>query len=222
VDPFLILRHDIDVKDTGIRQILSIEENLGISASWYFRWEPADKAIIQEIKNAGGEVGLHYETLATLCRKRNIRSREEVSDKIVLEANHILKGEIAAFRKAYAVDCLTVASHGHPLNREIQMSNNEIVSPGFYSDAEILAEAYDQDLLARIDCYISDDTILRNHGWAYRISVMEAIEKGHRTIYFLSHPHHWVYGWKRRMRFIAQWVKRGVHVEKRTFKSRFQ
>ena len=116
----------------------------------------------------------------------------------------------------------TIASHGHPVNRKIKMANNEIIDPEFYEWADIDIEAYDQNLLNKTDCYISDATLLLNYGWAYGTSLYEVIKKGCPIIYFLAHPSNWVYNFKNRLKLAASICLNGVRIEQRTFKPRFK
>ena len=219
---YIILRHDVDIKDIGVREILDIEKKLGISSSWYFRWSTVNKNTIREIVDAGGEVGLHYETLANICIKYRLSKRTQVTPSIINEARDELKREIDKFRKEFDVPCLTIASHGHPLNTTIRMSNNEIINSEFCHKAGIKAEAYESKILNSIDCYISDTTPIINYGWAYNQSLDEAIIAGKSNICFLSHPNHWIFQPKEKIRLLLKLLIRGVTKQNKIFQPIFE
>lgn len=220
--PFIILRHDVDQKDAGVNRILQIEKKLGLRSSWYFRWQTANKKIIKDITNAGSEASLHFETLATVCKKYNINQRADINHKIIKEAQELLKKEIEEFRSTFHTQCKTIASHGHRINRQIEMANNEIIDEKLYEDTGVFIEAYDKRLMDIIDCYISDDSLLNNYGWAYGMNIKEAIESGFRKIYFLSHPHHWDFSLERRVRLSIKFIKYGVQKNNKKFRVTYQ
>lgn len=213
----ILLRHDVDKRDVGVRQMLDIERELGISSSWYFRWGTANRTLMNTLIESGSEVGLHYETLTALCEKRGINDRERVTAAVMEEARRLLIEEVARFRKTYDVPCRTIAAHGHPLRKKIGVSNSEITTPGLYSKAGVEVEAYDSRLLSLVDCYVSDHSLLVNRGWAYRISLVDAIAQGHSRICFLSHPSHWWFPLRRRVQLLAQLCKHGATEDDRTF-----
>ncbi|MDL1960307.1 MAG: hypothetical protein LWX01_01140 [Deltaproteobacteria bacterium] len=221
-EPYVILRHDVDVRDLGVKQMLDVEKKLGIASSWYFRWSTAKIDTIRDIKNAGGEVGLHYETLADVCLRYGIQNREQITPDLIEETRKELIEEIIQFRQKYQVSCRTIASHGHPINRKIRMANNEIIDQKLCESAGINLEAYDQALLKKIDRYISDTTPVLNFGWAYGMSLVEAINSGYQLIYFLSHPNHWFFRAREKALLMMKWIKRGVRIEDKKFRATFR
>lgn len=221
-DNFMILRHDIDEPNIGVLEMLEAEKKLGISSSWYFRWKTANPKTIEKIKVSGGEVGLHFETLGAICEKKNISKPEQLNQKIITEAREILEKEIIDFRKIFKVPCLTIASHGHPYNHKIKMTNHEILTDNFCNELGIIAEAYQSTILDKIDCYISDGKPHQNYGWKYRISLEQAVEKKIKIIYFLSHPNLWKFTPKERIIFFSKVLFRGVKETNREFKRDFK
>lgn len=93
--PVLILRHDVDQAPRSVPPMLAIERELGIRSSWYFRWRTADPDVIDEVRSAGGRVGLHYETLTRLALHDPSWSRPD--DDQLSRAREILHDEIRAF-----------------------------------------------------------------------------------------------------------------------------
>jgi peptidoglycan/xylan/chitin deacetylase (PgdA/CDA1 family) len=79
----LILRHDVDYDAKGALEMFKIEKELGLKSTFYFRWLTADYTIMKAINNAGFEVSLHYETLATYAKNNNITKTDEVTPDIL-------------------------------------------------------------------------------------------------------------------------------------------
>jgi hypothetical protein len=100
----LILRHDLDKKPFNSLLIAKIENELGISSTYYFRIvkESYDEAIIEKIKLLGHEIGFHYEdlTLAKGIKEKAIELFESNLDKL---------------RKYYPIK--TICMHGSPLSK---------------------------------------------------------------------------------------------------------
>ena len=185
----IILRHDIDEKSRCTRSFFEIEKELGVKSTFYFRWSTVDLKLIEEIRNYGSEVGLHYETVAMLAQRKGITSREQVTEDFIKECAYHLRDEIEQFRKEFG-EIYSVSSHGHPINRKIGVSNNiifEYFNPGWFG---IKFEAYDKLLINSLDIYISDGDIFYGF-WRYGMNPMEAADIGKNKILFLSHPHHW-------------------------------
>lgn len=220
--PYIILRHDVDLPKVGVTEILNIERQLGITSSWYFRWSTAQKQLIYEILASGSEVGLHYETLANICLENDIKTKDQVTADILLKARNRLKEEIREFRQKFSVDCLTIAAHGHPLNSKLKISNNKIVDFQLAQEMSIACESYDNKILQRLDCYISDTTPILNYGWAYNQSLEDAILAGYKNICFLSHPNHWFFKLKQKILLISKLLIRGVKQKERIFKPSFE
>ncbi len=109
VDGFIILRHDVDRKPKNALKMAELEYNLGISATYYFRYSSGvfDKDIIRSISVMGHEIGYHYETL---CKTNGDQ----------FEAINVFKKELEEFRKICYVN--TISMHGRPLSRYVSSS----------------------------------------------------------------------------------------------------
>ncbi len=214
----LVLRHDVDVRGVGVRPMLAIEARLGLASTWYFRWATLDDSLVREIRAAGGEVGLHYETLARVLVRGNIHDQAGVTPEVLAAARGELRGEVDAFRRRLGLDELTIASHGHPRNQEARVSNNVLATADFCREAGVLAEAYAAGFLQDIDCYVADTDLLINDGWAYGITLVGALAAGHRRICFLSHPNHWWHSGSGRIIALLKLVLRGVRRRQRSFR----
>jgi hypothetical protein len=220
--PYVIVRHDVDIKDIGVKEMMSIDRDLGITSTWYFRWSTINKDMIHEIEDFCGEVGLHYETLAQIGIKKGIKNKNQITMDVISKALEQLESQIYRFRKENDISGLTIASHGDPWNRSVEMANNEIITKEFCKKVGIEIEAYDDDLLSMVDCYISDASIIYNYGWSYRTSLKEAILKGNKVIYFLSHPNHWHFTPISMVRMLARLlINKGIFQEDKVFRSKY-
>lgn len=187
----LILRHDIDVADDATQKMIDIEKNNNVKATYYFRWETFDKALIKEVESAGFEVGLHYETIATYCIKNK---KYKIDNTDLAKCRELLKEEIKQFKEKSGIDIKTIASHGNPVNKKINIPNCVLLKGQKYKDFGIVSETYDDDILNNyVKSYICDGEIVNNFGYSYDTNPIDSIMKGDKVIEFLSHPNHWNY-----------------------------
>jgi len=100
----VILRHDVDRKVANSLTMAAIEQNMGIRASYYFRYKRGvfDKDIIKKISNLGHEVGYHYEVL----------SKTDGNLEIGIK---LFKKELGKFQEIVKTE--TVCMHGSPLSK---------------------------------------------------------------------------------------------------------
>jgi len=63
---FCLIRHDVDRKPKNALEMAQLENEVGISATYYFRAKPKvfNLDIIKEIEGLGHEIGYHYESLS--------------------------------------------------------------------------------------------------------------------------------------------------------------
>lgn len=197
----LILRHDIDSITPNTKQMFEIEKNNNVKSTYYFRWNTIDLDLIKQLDKNGFEVGLHYETLALYCEKNNIT---KVDDNVLEKCRQLLKDEIKEFEHKTNVKVQTIASHGHPKNLEIGLSNNVLLEEEKYSDYHIISESYDKSVYKNVNTHIMDTNILYNYGFAYKQNPIESILKGDNIIIFLAHPDHWKYDFKTRIKMVIK------------------
>lgn len=121
----VIIRHDVDRNPENALKIASMEDSLGICASYYFRYPYTfDPAIIRLISGEGHEIGYHYEVLA--------KTRGNVD-----EALSLFKSELCEFRKI--CDVVTCCAHGSPLSR---FDNRELFCGSTFSGFGIIGDAH--------------------------------------------------------------------------------
>ena len=123
---FVILRHDIERNPANAIKMARIENNLGISSTFYFRTLPRvfRKDVIEQIKDLGHEVGYHYEVLS----KANGDYEKAIE---------LFEKELSEFRKICDVE--TICMHGSPLSR---YDNRDLWKRYDFRDFGIVGEAY--------------------------------------------------------------------------------
>ena len=104
VEPFVILRHDVDRRPEMALEMAGMEKDMGIRATYYFRMMPGVfmPEIIKMIRDMGHEIGFHYEVLD--------KAKGDKEKAIVL-----FEKELKMFREV--ADVKTVCMHGNPLAR---------------------------------------------------------------------------------------------------------
>lgn len=89
----IILRHDVDYTMNGVLDFASIEHDLGISATYLFRihadeynlFSPINYSALEQLKQMGHEIGLHFETM-NIGRSINMDPTVLLTkEKIILE-----------------------------------------------------------------------------------------------------------------------------------------
>ena len=189
-DRILVLRHDVDNFPKAAFKMARIEARNGCKATYYFRKSTAGR-YTSKIKRLGFEVGFHYETVAEYCIENKINEilpeNEEQIRNICLKR---LANDVSEFKSRFG-ECLTIASHGHSINRDLSYPNNRLFEyETSYDIVPVLIEAYNKELIESFDEYVSDGDFFVG-GFRYRSSVRQAIDKGCHKICFLSHPGHW-------------------------------
>lgn len=184
-----ILRHDVDDLIPTTRKMFEIEKSQGVHSTYYFRWSTIDAKLIKDMLEAGFEVGLHYETVATYIREHNILKKEDLE---ISELQNILKEEIQKFKSEYNPNMVSCCSHGAQENRDLNVSSNILLENADYSEFGLQFEAYDKDMYEKCDIYhIMDCNVRNNFGFSYNSNPMDGILKEKQNIVFLAHPVHW-------------------------------
>jgi hypothetical protein len=186
------LRHDIDVQDVaGNQAFLAAETAVGATATYYLRLAtaPAHAAFAGRLRDAGFEVGYHYEEAATVAKRIRARDRAAVeAQRPAIEA--AFQHDVERFRARYAPDLRSVASHGDWMNRRLGFRNNEFVTPELLAACGLEFEAYDASIVGRADAYVSD-VVAPPAIWAGGLGPAEAIAAGATRIVMLTHERQW-------------------------------
>ena len=189
VGKHFILRHDVDHKTPATKKMFMVEQDFGVHSTYYFRKTTINKALMDEMIDAGFEVGFHYETLSDYAKENELNV---INDEDIEICRRILKEDIQKFNKIVKQPITSIVSHGDSKNIEIGKSNNVLIEGQNYQDYGIIFEGYDKELYEKyIDVHIMDGSLRFNSGFSYRDNPIDAITSGYKNIIFLSHPNHW-------------------------------
>jgi hypothetical protein len=185
--PVLILRHDVDQHPRSVRPMLAAERDLGLTSTWYFRWRTAHPAIVGAVREAGGEVGLHYESLSRLVLASG-RSGV-VDDALIGQARMLLGQEIAAFVERYG-PIRSICPHGD--TRVPGVRNGillEAQDPGRYGIE------FDGNLAVTrpLGCWLTDRSVAEGR-WKDGLDPSELLDGPVSPILCLTHPNNWASG----------------------------
>jgi hypothetical protein len=185
---YLVLRHDIDTDPRTARAMWDIERELGAHGSFFFRLSTLDVALMKAIVDSGGSASYHYEELATVAKRRRIRSREAILRELP-RAREAFAANVARLRQVTGLPIDVVASHGDFTNRALGVSNTEILADmEFRRAVGVELEAYDAAFMSHVTSRHADDL-----GPAYwrPSDPAAAIARGDRLVYLLLHPRNW-------------------------------
>ncbi len=184
-----VLRHDVDYSGPATRRMFFTEQRLGIHSTYYFRKSTIDIPLMNEMIDAGFEVGFHYETLSDYATENNL---DRISERDLSICRERLKKEIMDFNSLLKKPISSIVGHGTRKNFQIGQSNNVLLENQDYKDFGIVFEGYDKNLYADyVSAHIMDGSIRRNFGFSYSSNPIEAIDNCESNIVFLSHPNHW-------------------------------
>jgi hypothetical protein len=118
----IILRHDVDLLPVNALILATLEHQMGISGTYYFRIVPEsfDEVIITKISHLGHEIGYHYEDINLMAKN------QENMDNINSVALSSFRKNLEKFRSIVPVE--TICMHGSPMgkldNRILWNENN--------------------------------------------------------------------------------------------------
>ncbi len=145
-DKVVLLRHDVDDKKLNSLEFATIQQNLGIKGTYYFRMVPQsfDEGVIKKIADLGHEIGYHYEDMDFASSKFEVRSppagragsklREEDLFDTAIE---IFEENLEILRKIYPIK--TICMHGSPRS---PFDNKALWKKYKYKDYGIIGEPY--------------------------------------------------------------------------------
>jgi hypothetical protein len=184
---FLVLRHDVDSDVETAKIMLDIECSFGVPASYYFRLCTIDTDFMHRIARTGGEVGYHYEEIATFSKIRGFKTRAEV-EKCLPEIRDAFRRNLLSLRSRTGLPMKIVASHGDWMNRRLRIFNHEMFDNELRKELAIEAEAYDSCLSYGITSRISDC----NYPVFWNpVNPKVPLGEGSPVVYVLTHPRHW-------------------------------
>jgi len=200
------LRHDIDSDVAIARTMFSLERELGIYSTYYFRRCTADPGLMREILSFGSEVGYHYEELADHIKANGIRSREEILPELDIIRGAFLHN-LKAFEVTLGAKVYTVASHGDWANRSIGLENLALMNENLRVAGGISLEAYDDRFTRHLSFRASD---LGNSDLWKPSSPIEATVALNPVVLVLVHPRQWQRAPISRLRMDIQRLLEGI------------
>ncbi len=185
----IIVRHDVDQHPRSVLPMLAIERELGVRSTWYFRWRTAARPVIEAVRQAGGEVGLHYETLTRLVRERSL-SAADVDRRLVAEARAILRREIVAFKRTFGpID--SVCPHGD--SRVPGVSNQILLEGQTYTDYGIEFDGNEAVNRRPLSLWLTDRSVPDGR-WKDGLQPHRELATGTSPILLVIHPNNWCSG----------------------------
>jgi hypothetical protein len=186
--PVVVLRHDVDTDPGTARAMWEIEQEVGAHGSFFFRLSTVDIDLMREIAASGSDASYHYEELASVAKRRRIRTADEAARHIP-EAQETFLHNVGRLRAATGLPMHVVASHGDFVNRSLGVPNWVILDdPAFREKAGITLETYDQLAMERVTSRYNDT--LHPRYW-FPESPELGIAVRSPVIYLLVHPRHW-------------------------------
>lgn len=151
-DKVIVLRHDVDARKLHSLAFARIQNEMGISGTYYFRVVPQswDEEVIREIAALGHEIGYHYEDIDLAARNSGRPSRELNDEWLAAEAIKLFEQHLEQFRKIARVD--TICMHGSPRS---PFDNKMVWNYYNYRDYGIIGEPYFDTDFSKV-CYITD------------------------------------------------------------------
>lgn len=186
---YLVLRHDVDQHPACALRMARIEADAGVRATWYFRWRTAAPAAIAEIRELGGEIGLHYETLTRIALRRGY-GPADIDVPLVGEARRILRAEIAAFEDRFG-PVRTAAAHGDTrvpgVQNKLLLWDEDPAAYGLVADANFAVHG------KRLSVWLTDRT--RADGrWLDGLDPERILAECDGPVLCLTHPNNWCSG----------------------------
>jgi hypothetical protein len=191
VDParrYLVLRNDIDTGPQTAAAMWRIEHSLGIEGSHYFRLSTLDLGLMTDIASAGGEASYHYEELATVAKRRHVRTQVGILAHLP-ESQDLFRANLARLRALTGLPMRVVASHGDFVNRKLGLTNWTILTDAaFRADVGIELETYDEAFMSHVTSRHAD---LTSRPYWTPADPLAAIERAEPVAYLLVHPRGW-------------------------------
>jgi hypothetical protein len=188
--PTVVLRHDIDTDLATARRMWEIENEIGITSSFYFRLQTFDPALMAQIEAHGGESGYHYEEVATIAKRYGLFTAAAINNHMS-EIRELFASNIQMMRSKSGLPVEVVASHGDFINRKIGIPNWVLLDNAeFRLQNGINLEVYDKEFMGLVDERISDS--MHPVHWK-PTAPAELLRKKLKPelIYILVHPRHW-------------------------------
>lgn len=183
-----VIRNDVDTDPGTARRMFELERTCDARATYYFRLSTFDPPLMHSIAAHGSEVGYHYEELATIAKRRGLRTKAEL-DAHLPSIRAAFSRNIQAYAERAGRLPKTIASHGDWINRKLGVPNSYAIDAELRARFGIVAEAYDEWLNRPVQARFADHCGAPN--WWMPHAPDETIAGGVRCLYFLVHPRQW-------------------------------
>jgi hypothetical protein len=184
----VILRHDVDQHPGSALKMAAIETELGIRSTWYFRWRTAQPKVIQEIRESGHDVGLHYETLTRELLRRGLGAADAPS--LVPQARELLREELAVFAERHG-PARSTCPHGDTRIRGVH--NGVLLRGEDLSTYGVLWESNADVAQLPLDVWLTDRSSAEG-GWKDGLDPIDLLIDRRSPILAVVHPNNWVSG----------------------------
>lgn len=186
----LVLRHDVDQCPRSALRMLAIERRVGVEATWYFRWRTARPRAVRAVLAAGGQVGLHYETLSRLVIEARAGGGPAHPDELFDDARRVLRRELIAFSVLFG-PARSACAHGDTrapdVNNALLLRDAELSQYGLEFDANASMRSH------RLAVWLTDRS--RAEGsWRDGLDAQAIIESHASPVLLLTHPNNWIAG----------------------------
>jgi hypothetical protein len=186
--PVLLIRHDVDQYPGSAQRMASLEDALGISSTWYFRWRTAAGPVVDALREAGHAVGLHYETLTRLLLERG-RPPAAAGD-FVTEARGLLAQELTAFAGRFG-PVQSACPHGD--TRVPGVHNGVLLRGQDLAPFGITWDANDAVAERGVDVWCTDRS--RGEGrWQPGLDPLDLLVDRRAPLLLVVHPNNWASG----------------------------
>jgi len=185
---YLVLRHDVDTGWRTAAAMWTIDADLGVESSYFFRLSTLAPTLMAQIAAGGSEASYHYEELATVAKRRGLATRAELSDHVA-EARDQFATNIARVRGATGLPIRVVAAHGDFINRRLGIPNWVILDDATVRrQVGIDLETYDEVYLRHLPSRHTDAPFPRF--WTPE-DPNRAMRDSAPILALTLHPRHW-------------------------------
>ena len=187
------LRCDVDSDSRTARELFRELRKAGAVGTWYFRLATLDAPLMREIAGAGHEIGYHFEELATIAKRRGIRSADHIQQYFEEMQNEFCRNLETRYFPAAGAYPKTVASHGDFANRFLKVTNSCLVTENIRRRFGIVAETSDPLLTNATELRRFSDQAAPK--WWHPHEPTAHLPQGSDLMYILFHPRQWRTRW---------------------------
>ncbi len=186
--PVLILRHDVDQYPASALRMAAIEARLGLRSTWYFRWRTAHPYVVSEIREAGHEVGLHYESLSRELLRRGLSAAD--APALLAHSRALLREELAEFASRHG-PVRSTCPHGDTripgVHNGVLLRGEDLAEYGLQWEANAAVGH------TALDVWLTDRSSAEGR-WKDSLDPIDLLLDRRSPILTVVHPNNWVSG----------------------------